>query len=73
MTGEPCQPERGAAFVILLNDTPPLYWSLSTKIAPTGHWGDKSEAVQFAREKDGTAFMNLYLRHQAEQCRVVPV
>lgn len=61
------------SFVVMLNDTPPLYWSLSTKVSTAGHWGEKNDAVQFAREKDGEAFKNIYLRHHAEQCKVVMV
>tara|TARA_R110000868_G_scaffold139445_4_gene354268 strand:- start:1210 stop:1398 length:189 start_codon:yes stop_codon:yes gene_type:complete len=61
------------SFVLQLNDTPPLYWVMSSKIAPVGHWGERTEAIQFAREKDATAFMNIHLRHQAEQCKVIEV
>ncbi len=65
-------PKR-TAYVVQLNDTPPLYWSFATTVSTAGHWGEKKDAAQFARERDASAFMNIYLRHHAEQCKVVEI
>ena len=59
--------------VIQLNDGNfPSYWSLDTRINPAGMWTEKSEAVQFAREKDAQQFLDVHLRHQKDLCKVVP-
>lgn len=60
--------------VILLNDgSPPSYWALSQTVHPAGHWGEKEEAAQFARQKDAQDFINIHLRTQAEVCKVTPL
>lgn len=51
----------------------PSYWCLSQIVHPAGHWGEKADAVQFARQKDAQDFINIHLRTQAQSCKVAPL
>lgn len=49
------------------------YWSCSVRVSnPTGTWGEKKDALMFARNLDGQAFIKSYLGHEAPFCKVVP-
>lgn len=49
------------------------YWSASKRFHPSGHWGEKQEALKFQTTEAAQEFINTILRHQADLCKVTPV
>ena len=59
-------------FIIQLQDIPPLYWNPDKVIHPSGMWGDRKNALRFESREQAERYIELWLKTQAEQCKVIP-